>query len=395
MSGPLTGLKVVEMVGIGPCPFAAMMLADMGADVIRIERPPVPGAPIPYPLLGTRYDVLARGRRSLALDMKNPLARELTLDLVSRSSVLLEGFRPGVMERLGLGPEPCLARHPGLVYTRVTGWGQSGPLARAAGHDLNYIALSGLLPSMGRPDSLPAPPLNLVGDFGAGGMMAAFGAVCGVLHAREKGQGQVVDSAMLDGTNLLGAMVYGFHAMGQWSSQRGRNWIDGGAPYYDTYECADGKLIAIGPIEPQFQALLLQLCDITDAGFEKMHDIDQWPVLKARMADVFKGRTRSDWCALLEGTDACFSPVLDLDEAPAHPQNIARGNFVTVAGVLQPAPAPRFQKTPAGISREPASAGQHGSDVLRDWGIDEVRIERLINEGVIRGRSGAETSCDE
>lgn len=384
MNGPLAGMKVVEFVGIGPCPFAAMMLADMGADVVRIERPPVPGAANPYSILGTHYDVMARSRRSLALDLKDPLARELALDLIARADALLEGFRPGVMEKLGLGPDVCLARNPRLVYTRVTGWGQSGPLAHAAGHDLNYIALSGLLPSMGRPGSPPPPPLNLIGDFGAGGMMSAFGVVCGVLNARATGQGQVVDSAMLDGTNLLGAMVHGFHAMGRWSGQRGRNWIDGGAPYYDTYECADGKLIAIGPIEPQFYALLLKLCGITDPQLLQVQDIDQWPQLKTRMAGVFRSRTRAQWCELLEGTDACFSPVLDLDEAPTHPQNRDRANFVTIGGVTQPAPAPRFERTPGRISREPPRPGEHGQEVVREWGLDASRFQRLVETGAHR-----------
>ena len=378
MSGPLNGLRVVEFVGVGPCPFAAMMLADMGADVIRIERRPAPGAPNPYPILGTRYDVMARSRRSLALDLKQPEASELALDLIASADALLEGFRPGVMEKLGLGPDICLARNPRLVYTRVTGWGQSGPLARAAGHDLNYIALSGLLPSMGRPGSPPPPPLNLIGDFGAGGMMSAFGVVCGVLSARATGHGQVVDSAMLDGTNLLGAMMYGFHGMGNWSRERGRNWIDGGAPYYDTYQCADGKFIAIGAIETSFYRLLLQLCDIDDPQFEQAADIEQWPELKAKLAILFRTRTRAQWCEVLEGTDACFSPVLDMDEAPAHPQNHSRGNFVELAGLTQPAPAPRFSKTPAAISRQPPLPGEHGEEVLREWGIEEARISRLV-----------------
>jgi alpha-methylacyl-CoA racemase len=385
MSGPLTGLRVIEFVGLGPCPFAAMMLADMGADVIRIERPSKAGVPNPYPVLGTRYDVMARGRRSLALDLKQPEARELVLDLLSQSDVLMEGFRPGAMEKLGLDPNTCLARNPRLVYMRVTGWGQTGPLARSAGHDLNYLALSGLLPSMGRPGSPPAPPLNLVGDFGAGGMMSAFGVVCGVLHARATGQGQVVDSAMLDGSNLLGTMLYGFHAMGQWSPIRGRNWIDGGAPYYDTYECADGNLIAIGPIEQQFYHLLLELCGIDDPQFEQVHDIDQWPEIKSKMAVLFRSRTRAEWCSLLESTDACFSPVLNLDEAPAHPHNQARGNFVEIAEVTQPAPAPRFQRTPGAVRRPPPLSGEHSSEVLHDWGIDRKRVESLRHAGIIGG----------
>ncbi|MBB3009894.1 MULTISPECIES: CaiB/BaiF CoA transferase family protein [Cupriavidus] len=383
MTGPLQGLRVLEFVGLGPCPFAAMLLADLGADVIRIERKQLPGVPNPYPVLGTRYDVMARSRRSLALDLKHPEGRMLALDLVAQADVLLEGFRPGVMERLGLGPDVSLERNPRLVYTRVTGWGQEGPLASAAGHDLNYIALSGVLPSMGRPGSPPPPPLNLIGDFGAGGMMAAFGTVSGVLHARRTGEGQVVDAAMLDGTNLMSAMIYGFHAMGGWSGERGRNWIDGGAPYYDTYECADGKWIAIGPIEPQFLALLLRLCGVEDPQFGHVQDVEQWPQLKVKMAAVFRGRTRAQWCELLEGTDACFSPVLDLDEAPAHPHNRARENFIEIAGVVQPAPAPRFQRTPASISRPPDLPGEHGVEILNDWSIDRERVDWLRDAGVI------------
>lgn len=360
-----------------------MMLADMGADVVRIDRPARKGEPTPYPILGTRFDVMARGRRALTLNLKQPQAIDLVLDLIAQAEVLMEGFRPGVMERLGLGPDVCLARNPRLVYTRVTGWGQTGPLAQAAGHDLNYLALTGLLPSMGRPGTPPAPPLNLVGDFGAGGMMSALGAVCGVLHARATGQGQIVDSAMLDGINLLGAMVHGFHSMGLWSPERGRNWIDGGAPYYDCYECADSLLIAIGPIEPNFYRLLLQLCGVEDPQFERIHEVEQWPEIKSKMAALFRSRTRSEWCELLEGTDACFSPVLSLDEAALHPQNIARKNFVDLAGVKQPAPAPRFQRTPSQVRLEPSAPGDQSLGLLHEWGIESDRIDRLIEAGVL------------
>src|SRR4051812_41958957 len=314
MPGPLSGLKVIEMVGIGPCPFAAMMLADMGAEVIRIDRKPDPGAPNPYPMLGTKFDVMARGRRSLALDLKDPRARQLLLDLVAKADVLVEGFRPGVMERLGLGPDACLARNPRLVYGRVTGWGQTGPLSRAAGHDLNYVALSGMLHAMGRAGTPPAPPLNLVGDFGGGAMMLAFGVVCAVLEARGSGKGQVVDAAMTDGAALLGAMMYGLRAYGTWRDQREANLLDGGAPFYDTYACADGKFISVGAIEPQFYAQLLALAGIDDPAFTAQMDTRQWPDLSSRFAAVFKTRTREAWCALMEGTDACFAPVLDLGE---------------------------------------------------------------------------------
>lgn len=383
MSGPLKGLRIIEFVGIGPGPFAAMMLADMGAQVIRIERKPVPRATNPYPVLGTKYDVMARGRRSLTLDLKHPDGRAIAMELVEKADALLEGFRPGVMEKLGLGPDICLAHNPKLIFTRVTGWGQTGPLAQTAGHDLNYIALSGLLASMGRPDSPPPPPLNLVGDFGAGGMMAAFGTICGILHAQKTGEGQIVDAAMLDGTNVLGAMMYGFHSLGNWSTERGRNWIDGGAPYYDCYACADDKFIAIGPIETKFYALLLELCEIDDPHFNNAGDIDQWPEIKARMAALFRKRKRDDWCKLLEGTDACFSPVLDITEAPSHPQNAMRNNFVEIDGVVQPAPAPRFSKTPAEIAAPPPTPGADSMQILRDWGIENRRIKELALSNVI------------
>lgn len=369
MAGPLEGVRIVEFAGLGAAPFAAMMLGDMGADVVRIDRPPVGDVPGPYPVIGTRYDVMARSRRSIALDLKKANDRKTALDLAAKADGLLEGFRPGVMERLGLGPDECHAVNPRLVYARVTGWGQTGPLAQSVGHDINYIALSGLLPSVGRPGTPPPPPLNLIGDFGGGGMLAAFGMACGLLHAASSGKGQVVDCAMLDGSALLAAMMYGFKAMGGWSHVRGRNWVDGGAPYYDTYECADGKLIAIGPIEPNFYATLLALCGIEDEKLQEVSDIDRWPEQKAVMADIFATRSRAAWCELLEGTDACFSPVLDLHEAPEHAHNRARGNFIELAGVIQPAPAPRFSGTPGAAVRPPPEPGADRQQVLQDWGV--------------------------
>ncbi|MEN3278714.1 MAG: alpha-methylacyl-CoA racemase, partial [Massilia sp.] len=327
MPGPLTGLKIIELVGLGPCPFAAMMLADMGAEVIRIDRKTKPGADNPYPMLGTKYDVMARGRRSLALDLKHPDARELVLKLVEQADILIEGFRPGVMERLGLGPDDCMSRNPKLVFGRITGWGQTGPLAHAAGHDLNYIALSGMLHAMGRADSPPSPPLNLVGDFGGGAMMLAFGVVCAALEAKNSGKGQVVDAAMTDGAALLGAMMYGLRARGSWRDAREANMLDGGAPFYDTYACADGRFVSIGAIEPQFYAKLLALAGATDPAFEARNDAVRWPSLKQKFAALFATRSRDEWCALLEGTDACFAPVLDMEEAPRHPHNVARGTF--------------------------------------------------------------------
>jgi alpha-methylacyl-CoA racemase len=383
MTGPLKGLKVIEMVGIGPCPFAAMMLADMGADVIRIDRKPDPNAPNPYPILGTKFDVMARGRRSLALDLKDPRARQLLLDLVAKADVLVEGFRPGVMERLGLGPDACLDRNPRLVYGRVTGWGQSGPLSQAAGHDLNYVALSGMLHAMGRDGSPPAPPLNLVGDFGGGAMMLAFGVVCAAFEAKQSGKGQVVDAAMTDGAALLGAMMYGLRAFGSWSDQRESNLLDGGAPFYDCYACADGKFISIGAIEPQFYTQLLQLAGVGDPQFRKQWRQADWPELKRKFAGLFATRTRDDWCALLEGTDVCFAPVLDMAEAPRHPHNAARATFVERDGVTQPAPAPRFSRTQAKLGASVSAPGQDGAAVLADWGWSTASVAALQRAGVV------------
>ncbi|MES3025364.1 MAG: CaiB/BaiF CoA-transferase family protein [Pseudomonadota bacterium] len=383
MAGPLAGIRVVEMVGLGPCPFAAMMLADMGAEVIRIDRQGAAAAGGPFAFLGTRHDVMARGRRSLALDLKQAGAREVLLRLVDQADVLLEGFRPGVMERLGFGPDVCHARNPKLVYGRVTGWGQHGPLAQAAGHDLNYIALSGMLHAMGRAGEPPAPPLNLVGDFGGGAMMMAFGVVCAVLEARGSGKGQVVDAAMTDGSALLGAMMYGLRAQGSWGDARGANLLDGGAPFYDSYACADGKFITVGSIEPQFYALLLKLTGATDAAFEAQMDAEGWPGLKLRFASLFAGRTRAQWCELLEGTDVCFAPVLDMGEAPQHPHNVARGAFIEVDGVVQPAPAPRFSRTVPEVSAGPASAGQHSEEILADWGWSGQDIAALTAQRII------------
>jgi len=377
MAGPLAGIRVIEMVGLGPCPFAAMMLADMGAEVIRIDRKGTGGAAGPFPMLGTKFDVMARGRRSLALDLKHPEAKEVVLRLAEQADVLLEGFRPGVMERLGLGPDACLERNPKLVYGRVTGWGQHGPLAQAAGHDINYVALSGMLHAMGRADSPPAPPLNLVGDFGGGAMMLAFGVVCAVLEARGSGKGQVVDAAMTDGSALLGAMMYGLRAFGMWTDQREANMLDGGAPFYDTYACADGKFISIGAIEPHFYAQLLALAGASDPAFARQWTQAEWPDVKAKFAALFAKRTRAEWCTLLERTDVCFAPVLDMAEAPAHAHNRARGAFIDVDGVTQPAPAPRFTRTAPEVSAPPAAPGQHSAAILADWGWEPDAIEAL------------------
>jgi alpha-methylacyl-CoA racemase len=370
MAGPLHGMKIIEMVGLGPAPFSAMMFADMGAEVIRIDRPGTDGGE-------SRFDVLGRGRRSLVLDLKQAGAAEVALQLVERADALIEGFRPGVMERLGLGPDVCLARNPKLVYGRMTGWGQTGPLAQAAGHDINYISLSGALHGIGRAEEAPVVPLNYVGDFGGGAMMLAFGVLCALLNARETGKGQVVDAAMTDGSALLSSMIYGMKAAGQWSNQRGENLLDGGAHFYNTYACADGKYVSVGAIEPQFYARLVALCGADDGAFDAQRDVHGWPMLRYRMADIFQTKTRAQWCALLEGTDACFAPVLDWDEAPRHPHNVARGTFVTIDGVVQPAPAPRFSHTPADVPVTASAPGADSEAILRDWGVSSDAVECL------------------
>jgi alpha-methylacyl-CoA racemase len=378
MAGPLEGYKVVEMVGLGPAPFCGMMLADMGAEVIRIDRRASAGGSD-----AARFDVTARGRRSLGIDLKKPGGADTVLRLIDQADILIEGFRPGVMERLGLGPQECQARNPKLVYGRMTGWGQHGPLAHAAGHDINYIALTGALHAIGRPGEPPVVPLNYIGDFGGGAMFLAFGVVCAVLQAQHSGRGQVVDAAMTDGAALLSAMMYGFKAAGAWSNQRGENLLDGGAHFYGTYACADGKYVAIGSIEPQFYALLIELCGIDDPAFKAQRDMHSWPILKYRLADVFKTKTRAEWCALMEGTDVCFAPVLDWDEAPQHPHNQARETFIEVAGVVQPAPAPRFSHSSPGVPTPPAAPGEHSAAILADWGIPAADIASLIERDVI------------
>jgi len=378
MAGPLQGLKVVEMAGLGPAPFCAMMLADMGAEVVRIERPAAPS------VTGAagRFDVTARSRRVLALDLKNPVAVGAVLALIDRADVLIEGFRPGVMERLGLGPDVCMARRPSLVYGRMTGWGQSGPLAQAAGHDINYIAISGALHAIGTRSGPPVPPLNYVGDFGGGAMMLAFGILCALHHARGGGAGQVVDAAMTDGAALLSAMMYGMHAAGAWSNQRGENMLDGGAHFYGCYECADGNYVSIGSIEPQFYAQLLQRTGIGDAEFSAQLDDTRWPRLKARLAEVFLTRSRDEWCTQMEGSDVCFAPVLDWDEAPVHPHNLARQSFVTVDGVVQPAPAPRFSGTPPSPPRPAPAAATDSAAIFSDWGIAPDLLQSLRQAGL-------------
>jgi alpha-methylacyl-CoA racemase len=366
--GPLTGLKIVEFAGIGPGPFCGMLLSDLGADVVRIDRK--------GPGRGSPADVTARGRRSVALDLKSPEAIEACLKLVEQADVLFEGFRPGVMERLGLGPDVALKRNPKLVYGRMTGWGQTGPLSHAAGHDMNYIAITGALHAIGTDDK-PVPPLNLVGDFGGGALYLAFGILAGVIQARETGKGQVIDCAMSDGAASLMAMFYGMKAAGGWKEERRKNLLDGGAHFYDTYQCSDGKWISIGSIEPQFYALLLEKTGINDPDFARQMDRSIWPDLRAKLAHVIAQKTRDEWTEIMGGTDVCFGPILDLDEAPKHPHNAARQTFVEVAGVTQPAPAPRFSATPGAIQGPPPAIGANNEDALRDWGFSAAEIAAL------------------
>lgn len=354
--GPLDGLKVIEFAGIGPGPFCGMLLSDLGADVVRIERAGPGSSNSSGPgTTGSRFAVTERGRRTLPLDMKDPAALEQCLALIGRADILFEGFRPGVMERLGLGPEVALARNPRLVYGRMTGWGQSGPLAETAGHDINYIAISGALAAIGTPDQ-PMAPLNLVGDFGGGALYLAFGLLAGVVHARATGRGQVVDAAMSDGAASLMAMFYGYHAAGKMDGDRRANLLDGGAPFYDTYRCADGKWLALGAIEPQFYAVLCDRAGLSDPLPDRQMDEDGWPEIRRRLAELIACRTQAEWCAVFEGTDACVAPVLGMAEAPRHPHNVARGTFVEIDGIVQPAPAPRFSATP-GRAQESAPAG--------------------------------------
>jgi alpha-methylacyl-CoA racemase len=381
MPGPLSGIKILEIAGIGPGPFAAMVLSDMGAEVLRVDRSQAVrgGDPSKPPV-----DILNRGRRSIGVDLKNSDGVETVLKLVESADALIEGFRPGVAERLGIGPEDCLARNPKLVYGRMTGWGQEGPMAHAAGHDINYIALAGALEPIGRAGQPPLPPLNLVGDFGGGGMFLAFGVVCALLEAQRSGEGQVVDAAMVDGAAILMSMFHGFTAMGMWTEERGTNLLDTGAHFYEVYETSDQKYVSIGSIEPQFYAELLRLTGLSDdAEFAGQHNRANWPKLKERLAEVFKTKTRDEWTELMEGTDVCFAPVLSIKEAPKHPHMAARGTFTEVAGITQPAPAPRFSRTPGSIERPPSHAGQHTDEALGDWGFAADEIAKLREAGAI------------
>ncbi|QXC62674.1 CoA transferase [Aquihabitans sp. G128] len=378
--GPLSGIKVIEIAGIGPGPYGAMLLADLGADVIRIDRSGNVSGGDPATPPG---DILARGRRSVGVDLKHPDGVAAVLDLIDGADALVEGFRPGVMERLGLGPDVCLERNPKLVYGRMTGWGQDGPYAHTAGHDINYIALAGALEPLGRAGQQPTAPINLIGDFGGGGMLLAFGVCAALLEARTSGQGQVIDAAMVDGAASLMTMTWSFRAMGMWSDERGTNMLDTGAHFYDTYETADGKYVSIGSIEPQFYAELLRLTEIDPASLPSQHDKRHWVELKARFAEVFRGKTRDEWCEIMEHTDVCFAPVLPMAEAPEHPHIAHRQTFTEVAGVTQPSPAPRFSRTPGSIDRPPPHAGQHTDEVLGEWGLDAARIAELKASGAI------------
>ncbi|KLR59872.1 putative acyl-CoA transferase/carnitine dehydratase [Actinobacteria bacterium IMCC26207] len=379
--GPLSGLKIVEVAGIGPAPFAAMMLSDMGADVIRVDRLENSngGDPAAPP-----SDIFNRGRRSIALNLKSAGGLKTLLDLIGQADAVMEGFRPGVAERLGFGPEVCQEINPKLVYGRMTGWGQDGPYALTAGHDINYIALAGVLAHLGREGEKPTPPINLVGDFGGGGMLLAFGLVCALLEAGRSGQGQVVDAAMVDGSASLMTMVWGFKAMGMWSDDRGTNLLDTATHFYDTYECADGNFVSIGSIEPQFYAELLKHTNLeqvyVDLGEPMPTQMDKakWPEMKAHLAAIFVTKSRDEWSALLEGTDICFAPVLTMDEAAQHPHNVHRKTFVEVAGITQPAPSPRFDRTPGEIQRPPSHPGQHTDEILTEWlGAESQEIAEL------------------
>ncbi|MFP6614996.1 MAG: CaiB/BaiF CoA-transferase family protein [Candidatus Hydrogenedentota bacterium] len=374
--GPLSGYKIVEIAGIGPGPFCAMMLADLGAEVVRVDRKSAEGT-------GSKFNILNRGRKSVAVDLKNPEGIETVFRLVEKADALIEGFRPGVMERLGLGPNVCLERNSRLVFGRMTGWGQDGPLAHAAGHDINYISLSGALHAIGPKGEKPVPPLNLVGDFGGGGMVLALGVVAALLETQKSGQGQVVDAAMTDGSAALMGIIFGLKASGMWSSERGTNMLDGGAHFYDTYECADGKWISIGSIEPQFYALLLEKTGIDDPAFRNQMDKDAWPELSEKITKVFLTKTRAEWCDIMEGTDICFAPILDFDEAPEHPHNKARNTFIEIDGVTQHAPAPRFSRTENATPSPPPNAGEHTDEILSGWGFSEDEVAQLKDSGAV------------
>ncbi|MEO7854019.1 MAG: CaiB/BaiF CoA-transferase family protein [Rubrivivax sp.] len=379
--GPLQGLRVIELASIGPGPMCAMLLADQGADVIRIDRVEPSGLGVP---IDKRFEVTGRSRRSVALDLKAPAGRDAVLRLIDHADVLIEGFRPGVAERLGLGPADCHARNARLVYGRMTGFGQSGPLAQAAGHDLNYIALTGALHAIGPgpAEGKPVPPLNLVGDYGGGSLYLAFGLMAALFERQASGRGQVVDAAMVDGAGSLMSIFYGMRASGAWKDQRASNLLDGGAPFYDTYETADGRHVSIAALEPKFFAELVQRLGVDERFVKLQHDRSQWPQMRAAIAATVRGKTRDEWCALLEGSDACFAPVLGIDEAPAHAHARSRGAFIDLDGVVQPAPAPRFDRSVADTPRPAPVVGAHTDQVLVEAGLRADEIAALHADGV-------------
>jgi alpha-methylacyl-CoA racemase len=383
--GPLSGYRIIEIAGIGPGPFAAMMLADMGAEVIRVERAQSVKGAAPAT---AHWDTLLRGRKNIAIDLKNPQGVEALLQLVEKADAIIEGFRPGVMERLGIGPTECAKRNPKIVFGRMTGWGQDGPYAPLAGHDINYIALAGALAHFSRAGEAPVPPLNMVGDFGGGGMFLAFGVVCALLETQKSGKGQVIDAAMIDGSATLMSMFWAMKSIGMFNENApGTNLLDTGAHFYDVFQCQDEKYISIGSIEPQFYALLLEKTGLTnDPAFAKQMDPSQWPTLKAKLQDVIKQKTQAQWCEIMEGTDVCFAPVLTMTEATQHPHHIARNTFINIAGVTQPAPAPRFSRTSPETPTPPAHAGQHSTQILNEWGISNIN-ELLASGAVVDGSS--------
>jgi alpha-methylacyl-CoA racemase len=374
-SGPLVGVKIVEFAGIGPGPFCGMLLADLGADVVRIDRAESVGRSFP--------DLANRGKRSIAVDLKKPEGVEAALSLIEKADGLIEGFRPGVMERLGVGPEVALKRNPKLVFGRMTGWGQTGPWASMAGHDIDYIALTGALHTMGRKGEPPAPPLNLVGDFGGGALYLAFGLLAGIIEAKSSGKGQVIDCAMIDGAASLMTMFYGMKAAGIWTANRDDNMLDGGAHFYDTYECADGEYLAIGAIEPQFHAIFVKGLGLPADAFPAQMSREHWPEYTRRVAEVVKTKSRDDWMKVFDGTDACIAPVLSMEEAPKHPHNAERKTFVEAFGVTQPGPAPRFSRTAGAVNGVPALAGKHSKDVLEGWGIEAERVAAFLSTGAV------------
>ncbi len=373
--GPLAGLRIIELEGLGPAPFAGMMLADMGAEVISITRKSASRE--------RAAQISERGKKSVALNLKSAEGIEAVLKLCESADALIEGFRPGVAERLGIGPEHCQASNPKLVYGRMTGWGQTGPLAQAAGHDMNYISLSGAQHAIGRAGEKPVPPLNLVGDFGGGGMFLAFGVMCAIHEAAHSGKGQVVDVSMVEGSAALMHMMYAFFAQGMWKDERGSNMLDGAAHFYDTYETSDGKYVSIGSIEPQFYQLLIELAELDQEAFAPQMDATQWPALKEKLAAVIKTKSRDEWCAIMEGTDVCFAPVLSMSEAPQHPHNVERGSFIELGGVVQPAPAPKFNRTPPAVQHPPHQAGADTDAVLATVGYDSETLARLREQGVL------------